>query len=514
MNNLSDKEKALKKLSLEIDKDIQKLIIGTQKCGLRELLYFLYYLHWLRLLHLFPRAQNEDKTKLKLITNSTEESFRYLISLISKFGQPNFLTKKNGEVELLNDELVQALLNYAKLINSKFETFSLIKLFDVQVSGERNQHLRIDMSKLETDPKIKSIFNYFLRTEIDNGIKKSTNTHHNILIENFKKEYQPLNDLFEIELGVTVNEFCDLIDKLLLLVTNRLKLLEDELPKLENGNVNIQHPLTFVKFSNCYLFEKKSFFKNFDKKFHKVIDRLLFEPSEFDEKELRFHSVTRKPLISLNEMIIISPELLLDGLFTNIHYSLIESKNIKQEYIKKKSDAFIDEILEVAKEFGFEEVVRELDLYEGKNQIGDLDLILKGANGDYLIIEAKNHALPLEVYFNDFDATLRHLEYLKEKWESKVIKRIKHLELKYSNYSITKNHLYIVVSLFPEVISHFSDLMILSIAEFKMWLDRTDYPTDFNSFYSDYSKKRSKFSKEEVDSLTKENLFFGEFRKE
>jgi hypothetical protein len=515
MNNLTAKEKALAKLSLEIDKDIQKLIIGTQKCGLRELLHFLYYLHWSRILHLFPNAENEDKAKLKLITNSTEESFRYLISLISKFGQPKLLTDEKGEVQLLNNELVQALLEFANLINSKFETFSLIKLFDVKVSGERNRYLRIDMSNRETDLEIKNIFNFFLRTDIDNNIKKSSNTNHNILIENFKKKHEPLNNLFEIEMGVSVNEFCYLIDTLLVLVTDRAKLLKDGLPKLENGNVDIQHPITFVKFSNCYLFEKKSFYEKFDKKFHKVINRLIFEPIEFDERELRFHSVTRKPLISMDEMIIITPELLLDSLFTNIHYSLIESKNIKQEYIKKKSNAFIDEILEVARKYEFEEVDRELDLYEGKNQIGDLDLILKDANGYYLIIEAKNHALPLDVYFKDLDATRLHLEYLKEKWESKVIKRTKHLELKHSNYSIPKNHLYIVVSLFPEVISHFSDLMILSIAEFEMWLERKEYTTDFNSFYSNYSKEHSNnYTKEDMDTLRKEKLFFGEFRKE
>ena len=54
-----------------------------------------------------------------------------------------------------------------------------------------------------------------------------------------------------------------------------------------------------------------------------------------------------------------------------------------------------------------------------KKTIGDIDLILKNNEGSHLLIEAKNHALPLAVYFKDSDKTLAHLEYLQNEWEKR-----------------------------------------------------------------------------------------------
>ena len=509
------KERALKKLETEINKDIQKLILGAKICGVFELLHFMYYLHWSRLLHLFPNAETKDKPKLKIFSSSIEESLKFLISLITKYGKSNFNYDKDNKIEPLNNDLVAELLKLSNLINAKFENFSMINLFDVSVYGERDRYLRIDMSNVQTDKELKNIFNYFVRTDIDNNLKKSESTLHNDLINNFKKEYLPFDDLFVKEIGVTVNEFCDLIDTILNLITERIKEKQDSFPKLENGNVDIQDYRTFIGFSFCYLIDKKELYDKFESKFHSVLKRLTFVPTEFNENELRFHLVTRRPLIELNNTLAISPELILDSIFTNTHYSLLESSDIKQEYISKKSDYFVNEIVEIANRFGYVETDRELELYERKNQIGDLDVVLKNKDGHFLIIEAKNHALPLDIYFKDVTKTREHLEYLKDKWESKVIKRKNHLAEKHLSYGIEKNHKYIVVSLFPEIISHFSDILVLSIKEFEMYLENYDLDISFENFYSElYKKYGQQYTEEEIEELRQANIVLGKYAKE
>ena len=80
-----DKNKAIEKLRLEIDKNIETAVEMAQHCGLLEFLYFIYQLHWTRLLHLFPNAKNQNPQMLNVYTNTIEESMKHIISLTAKF---------------------------------------------------------------------------------------------------------------------------------------------------------------------------------------------------------------------------------------------------------------------------------------------------------------------------------------------------------------------------------------------------------------------------------------------
>lgn len=514
-NKMTAKQKALEKLRLEINKDIDFAIKMAESCGLFEFLYFIYQLHWIRLLHLFPNAENQKPEILNAYTNTIEESIKYIASLIAKFGHWGFNIPKVNTTPFLNIELVQMFLKHGNLINSKYETESFIQLFDVQVSGERNQYLRIDMSNVETDPDARILFNYFLRIDEDNDIKKSARKNKDALIQNFKDEYYPFSDLFEKEMGITIDEFCWLNDQLLLKVTDELKLKGHLFEKLSNGNVDVKSQITFFYFSQCLLQNKQKLLQSFDSKFHPTISRLTFKTEQFDERQLRFHHVTRQPIFEHEQMVIISPELILDSLFTNIHYSLIESPSIKQEYIAKQSSLFLDKIAIIAKKYNYSEVEREKDLFEGKNQIGDVDIILKNQTGQFLLIEAKNHVLPMDIYFHDVIKTQEHLLYLQKEWEKKVLRRVEHLKSHHDKYSIPKDHSYIVVSRFPEIISHYSSLLVLSIQEFEFWLEKFKMTDSFNDFHEKYyEKKDAKFTIEEMEEMQKANLFFGQFAKE
>lgn len=512
---MTEKEKALEKLKLELTKDIDSAIEMTESCGLLEFLYFVYQLHWTRLLHLFPNAETQKPELLSVYTNTIEESIKYIISLTAKFGHWGFAMLKNKKTPFFNIKLVQILLKQGTLINSKYETESMIQLFDVQVSGERNQHVRIDMSTAETDPEVKILFNYFLRIDEDNEIKKNSKKTKEALIQSFKEEYLPFADLFQREMGITVDEFCWLNDQLLLKVTEGIKSKENLFEKFPNGNVDVTSQTTFIHFSQCFVHDKEKLFQSFDAKFHPVINRLIFNPAQFDERQLRFHHVTRQPIFEHKFMIVISPELILDSLFTNIHYSLIEAPSIKHEYIAKQASLFLDKLAAVATKYGYSEVDREKDLFEGRNQIGDIDIIFKNKTGHFLLIEAKNHVLPMDIYFKDVIKTKEHLIYLQTEWEKKVLRRVDHLKSLHDKYSISKDHSYIVVSRFPEIISHYSDLLILSIQEFEVWLEKYATINAFTEFHAKhYEERDSKFTIEEMEEMQKANIIFGRFAKE
>lgn len=510
---MDQKERALKKLQTELNKDIKHAIIMAKECGLLELIYFIYKLHWVRLLPFLANIDQMNKDLVNAFANSTEDSVKYIISLISKFGNWGLKITKEDKKVHINIPLLEEIQRHCNYINSKYEMEPLINLFEVSVSGKRDQHIKIDTSLIDSNSEIKSFFDYFVRIDEDNQIKKSSKKNQQELLKNFKEEYSQFSDLFLKEIGVSVDDYCFLINKLLCKVTDCLKIKEKEFIKLENGNVNLSSFHSFLISFSCFLFPKSELFKEFDIKFHPIIEKFIFNSEFFNENQLRFHHVTRQPLIANSEYFIISPELILDSVFSNIHYSLLESPLYKDEYIARQASSFIDKLVNIASSYGYEEIDREFDLKEGKNKIGDIDLILKHKDGRYLLIEAKNHALPLDIYFKDFIKTKEHLDYLQSKWEIQVKRRIEHLRINFKNYSIPLDFEYIVVSRYPEIISHFSDLFILSIQEFQEWLSQYSTIKSFNDFYHLYYEHvKTKFSEKEMDDLRKANILFGKFK--
>ncbi|MNW54657.1 hypothetical protein D3C74_322690 [compost metagenome] len=125
----------------------------------------------------------------------------------------------------------------------------------------------------------------------------------------------------------------------------------------------------------------------------------------------------------------------------NLHYSLLEGGN-HEAYKQRTSTEFVNRLAQIGQKNGYEEVDRELELYERRNQIGDIDLVLKNNDDHFILIEAKNHALPLNVYFKGFEAVSTRLKYLQGDWEKKVNKRISQLSSKHTEYNIGPNFTY------------------------------------------------------------------------
>ncbi|MES2678530.1 MAG: hypothetical protein V4635_01535 [Bacteroidota bacterium] len=503
--------KALEKLKTEIEKDIGVAVETAKYAKLFELLYFIYELKRHRLQKVYATDHGEQAVFIQFATNIVEESVKYSIQLIAKYYTPDLTFDKESKKPVINFKVTQLLDKQTTYINSKYESLSMVQLFIVTLMDPGAKKLKIDMSNVNSDIDAKKFFDYFLRIDRDNDIKKSSTKMKYELLKNFKEEYDPVGDLFQKAYSISVDEFCEFINKIL----ERAKLIIEKTKHnfefLPNGNVNDQSFKTFLVFVPSFLINEREL-ASFGKKYDNLVDLLTFKPDKYDEKQLRFHLITRTPFIKVKKFFVISPELLLDSLFTNTHYSLLESTLVKEEYKARQANLYLDKLVSIASKYGYTEVEREKDLFEKGDQIGDIDLILKDKDGNFLLIEAKNHMLPMDIYFKDILKTREHLSYLQTKWEEKVLKRVAHLQSNHSQYGIPASYKYIVVSRFPEIISHYSNLLILSTAEFEFWLSRSEWSDSFDVITTEFYKTHEdRFTKEDLERLSESQIFFGNF---
>ena len=121
----------------------------------------------------------------------------------------------------------------------------------------------------------------------------------------------------------------------------------------------------------------------------------------------------------------------------------------------------------------------------------------------YLLIEAKSHSIPLNVYFGDIIATKKHLQYLQSYWENKVSTRFEHLNKHLKDYNIGNNYKYIIVSKYPEILSHFSKFLVLSLEEYEYFLQNIHQDYNFEKIYENLYNIDSNTSRE-IEKFTKE----------
>ena len=112
--------------------------------------------------------------------------------------------------------------------------------------------------------------------------------------------------------------------------------------------------------------------------------------------------------------------------------------------------------------YWYREVARDLYLREGKRELGDIDLVMSHPSGVQLLVEAKNHALPLPVYFKSVSHTVEHLGKTKLEWEAKVVQRREHLKRMGHMYGIEADIQYVIVTQNPEPLTHYSDVLTLA----------------------------------------------------
>lgn len=500
------KQRAINKTKLEIDKDISKLIDMAKRCGLGELQFFLHYLHFSRLLQRFGDVPDSKQEMIGVYVRRIDDAYKYIIQLVAKHCKDGFI-KNNIDNTIINAELVQLMTKYALEINSKFETLSFLTMFgNLEVYGERDQHIKVNLEDVTKDNHLSKYLYYGLRADRENDFSREPELKDDFILH-FKNEYEPYADLFQKEFEITIDEFIEFINWIIETIQAKIKADEKNYVHLEDGKVDIKAYKTIVLFGSALFLKKEKLRAKFGDKINKILSRLIFKTNDCDERELRFNIIERQPIIEKEHYYIISPEILLDSFFVNSHYSLLEAGDIKEEYKKRFSKVFVDKIAEKAKEVGFEEFDRDFELYEGKNQIGDIDLIVKNEKNEFLLIEAKNHSIPLDVYFHDFEATEKRLAYLTTEWEKKVNRRQKHLETNHTKYGISSTFKYLIVSKFPEIISHFSDNLFLSLAEFEHWVKERTIETKFQEVFDKlYNIEDTTITEEQLNSISQDLL--------
>jgi hypothetical protein len=479
----SPKERAITKTNLEIEKEISRVIDLAKQCGLGEIQYFLHYLHFSRLL---PGSGNipEDKQQMMgVYIRQLNEACKYIIQILAKHSKNEYI-KNQPQGYLINSFIVQLMIQLVISINSKFEMTSFLTMFNnLEVTGERDQEVKLNLEEVTKDERLNKFFYYAFRADKENDFQKENPKQKDDFLNHFMNEYRPYSDLFMRQFDISVDEFIQLIDWILNTITTEAQKKEKDYVYLEDDRVDIQAYKTIMLFSSSMFFKKTEILEQFGAKYHKILKRLTFNPNEFDERQLKYNLIARQPIIEKDEFYIVSPEILLDSMFVNSHYSLLEASDVKEEYKARYSRVFVDKISGLAKEFGYEEFARDFELYEGKNQIGDLDVILKNAKNEFLLIEAKNHTLPLDVYFHDHEATEKRLKQLSSEWEKKVEKRKQNVEVNHDKYGINSDFKYIIVTKVPEIISHFSNYLIVSLDEFGHWLNFKNPDTSFDDIF-------------------------------
>jgi hypothetical protein len=496
---MTSKEIALEKIKNETKSSIEKIKLLCTKLTYGELAYCIYYLHVIRIL---------KHRELESLTNMSVDRFndvlKHSISCIFKYSNISKILKDDYSVNANYSILITKVVNH---LHNLHENSSLLTVIDeIEVEGERNQYLKLDFSKIIVHQDKRKTIEYSTRFQKSITKEKEKPIPHSIYLEKFAEKYSQYDLISKDIFGLEIKEITDKLNSLLSICIDNIMKNEINMTFLENGNIDLHDIETLKQTVKSFIFNEKIIFEIFGKKGMKFIRELTFKKSEFKSHELNYHYILRSPLLKIKNEYIVVPELLLDSLFSNFHYTLLENKQYSEKHKKIMSDIFVNEILDIGKKYGFVHFASELELYQGKNKLGDIDLILRHENLDFdILIEAKNHTVPLPVYHGVYEEINKRLEELKKSWENKVDRRYKHLLDNCEKYNIKKKFKYLIVSRYPEILSHHSEYLVLSTSEFDFYLQNNTNFSNFSDLFNELYKQET-WSEQDTVAFMEETL--------
>lgn len=466
------KKTALELLSIEIDWKIDLLAKESKGATIGELFYFLTIVHLARVAIIIGRHPKENERTTILRDQVADEVYKYIIQCVLKFGT-KILAFKNGAP--MNETLIRKLTEYATSVMSKFETYSFMTRmseFSILEGGKFKFSMK-NASDWTTDDGKK--WKYGLRVSQNTFEKKGKGISKEEVYKRFQLEYAEVEHLFIKGYGLTISEFLNLVDFLITTVTTNIE--KASFTKDEDGTINMKRYQNIMKFGYALFVPRSAIAQQFGPKIQAALESIIFKEHKFNEKELRFHQLARQPLLNYGDLLVVSPELLLDSIIVNTHFSFLESRNTHEEYKGLASNIFLDKVSKIFSENGYVERFRNLDLLDGNKKLGDIDLVFENSDGHWILVEAKNHFLPLDVYFNDENAVETRLIETKN-WEQKVERRNNYLKTNYKKYSIGANFTYMFVTRSPEILTHFSTYKVLDLFELEKFLIQHKSETD------------------------------------
>lgn len=479
------KDKALTLLREDRNEDLKALIEYSKLTTETELIYLLMLIH-------LNRISRVDTNKGQLISKFFIEEFKcpledtliYLVSLCVKYGKKRF-----RDPRFLPLNYISSMIEGCNQIHSKYYHEIFVHLYKVLDCTET----RITFENTLKEETLGNEFlKYILRVSEDNKVR-GTAVNIDELEAIIYKEFRCFDNLLQKAFNINVRLYIEFIRN----IANSFGARVFANINILTGKVDITDPVVFDKYWRCFIFSYEELY-NYAGKSDELLRRLLFDVDDFKEEELKYHYIVRKPIIKLsNDYFIISPQVLINSVYWNIHFWLLEEKSVSEEYKAQQSDRFLDRIRELATYANYYEVTRNKYIKDKNKDLGDIDLILKNEQGQFLIVEGKNERLPLDVYFGSYQDILARLQQTKS-WEDKVTKRNNYLKDHCHDFNISPNFKYVIISNYPEVLSHFSSYLVLSLYEFEQWATWGFPEVSFQDFYS-YVYRKAEIKNDEVD---------------
>jgi hypothetical protein len=477
------RRRALAKLHMELKKDIARAERIAAACGIWELLRLCYLLRLSRMYAMHPRLQGQF-TKAQLYEfHLHDEAVKYAIGLVAKHGSWAGVSDLSHSFKQFNNDLVDELMRHARHINSKFDIEKLLHIANLRVEGERDQDAILDTDLKKIEPKRAIYLHYGLRIEGFASQSKEGFKSIPELVALVRLDVAGLEEQFAETFGLSLDNYCAGLIQLKSMFEAKLQAAFDRIDPQDTGRIDFDQVKSFVALAGAMYFTDRELDASINADFVKYLRSQSFEPGSLQGNELRFHYLTRRPFLIGRGFAVLSSDLCFDSIVDNIRFTLLESSRSKHVYKAAASAKFLDQVAEIAKPYGYVEMARDVDLMQGNRDIGEIDLVLFNASTNHtLLVEGKNHALPLAVYFcgpNDIDD---HVKRSRD-WEKKVKRRIAHLTSDTSSYEVSGDWDYIVVSRMPEPLAHHTDLLVLCLDEFKQWVAQTPLELQFKEFY-------------------------------
>lgn len=501
-SNEAHRERAIAKLRTELNKDISRAVNVAKCFGLWELLRLCYVLRMNRVIMTIPHYREKVTPAEMRLFHLYDESLKYAISLSAQHGKWRQGAPEGDPLVNFDNDLVLFLDEICRHINGKYETEMLLHIADVRVSGERDQDCQVNLVADINSPERAMYLQYGLRIERFASEMKNNSLKVDALIRKLRDDYSDIADLFAADFGISLASYCEGMLALNTLFVERATQAEMALPLNAEGLIEPLQARTFVAMAKTMIFTDTQLNTALSNEFVDYIRKHPFDANDASHSELRFHYLTRRPFLLGNGFFVISPDLIFDSVLDNTHYTLLESEASKAAYKNRRAAQFIDKIAQVALPFGYEEVGRDIYLQQGKKSIGDIDLHLHNKQTAHtILVEGKNHTLPLAVYFRSPEAIKDHVSRTKD-WEKKVQRRIEHIHGDKSSYPVADPWDYVVVTQMPEPLAHLSNLMILSIHEFEKWLQQAPRSISFDDFFhAIYGPSSFEMSESDVETL-------------
>ncbi|MFM5163543.1 hypothetical protein ACEUBB_10840 [Aeromonas rivipollensis] len=493
---------AIKGLRIKLNNTIEQAVSIASQCGYWDLLGLCYVLKFNRLKMIHPSYRDGMSQGQLMSLQLNEEALKYAISLVTKHGD------WKDEVSLLNFDIthVNPLQQCARHINALFEAERALDIAEVHARNENGQQYRLDLVAGLSDASRALYFHFGLRIERYAKLNKDNALSVEALIVKLLKKYSGMSDLFESESGISLENYSVGLLMLHQALLERLKSIDEELTHDANS-FDPNSLLAIASITRAMIFTDTELEATVCSDFIAYLRRHSFDTDAFSDKELRFHYLTRRPFLIGNGFTLVSPELVFDSVMDNTHYTLLESEAAKAEYKIRNSGQFIDDVVAAAGRAGYQEKGRDIWLKEGRKDIGDIDLVLQHPEtGHTLLVECKNHTLPLAVYFCSSEEIDTHIQHTLD-WEKKVQGRIKHLEGPHPDYLVEGEWDYVIVTHMPEPLAHISPLLIMTTDELKQWLAVSPRARCFSELYRQiYETDPIQFSASEMDSFVKDKF--------